>query len=398
MGACSERMRVSMFDWQMWAAGWRHTRARTHTHTRTHTHACTHAHTHTHTHARTHIRMHARTHARTHIHKHTHTHTCICAHKAHTSCQFTAQKASPTFQHRLRCFPPLVLVNLVNLNLMLISCWVSKRCLNPVHMHYFTNVVVVVMLNIGNTINAALSSQFSCSSCLSKPWSASWKLDNSASTKWQRSLDVIVQIWTPRTLFKLFESIYSDLVQILNTLLQTITSQNYTLPAISLWHLPYTCSIQYVHLPTAFRLQHSSNSSLNYLCPASSTHYIYIHRSILKYLDSACAQTFMITGTLSPATTRKTEWPANGVSHATSNSWTIYARYMLGCCVRLSATTGLCWNHNNITRWPMPEVILHYVQQSCFHKNDWGCSQKRPTKTSYFVSYKNVREAALALP
>jgi len=31
--------------------------------------------------------------------------------KAHTnlSCQFTAQKALPTFQHRLRCFPPLVL-------------------------------------------------------------------------------------------------------------------------------------------------------------------------------------------------------------------------------------------------------------------------------------------------
>jgi len=39
---------------------------------------------------------------------HTHTHTRISAHKAHTSCQFTAQKASPTFQHRLRCFPLLV--------------------------------------------------------------------------------------------------------------------------------------------------------------------------------------------------------------------------------------------------------------------------------------------------
>jgi len=51
--------------------------------------------------------MHARTHARTHIHTYTHTHTCISAHKAHTSCQFTAQKASPTFQHRLRCFPHL---------------------------------------------------------------------------------------------------------------------------------------------------------------------------------------------------------------------------------------------------------------------------------------------------
>ena len=28
--------------------------------------------------------------------------------QADTSCQFTAQKASPTFQHRLRCFPLLV--------------------------------------------------------------------------------------------------------------------------------------------------------------------------------------------------------------------------------------------------------------------------------------------------
>jgi len=66
--------------------------------------ACVHAHTRTHTHT------HTRTHARTHIHTHTHTytHTRISAHKAHTSCQFTAHKASPTFQHRLRCFPPLV--------------------------------------------------------------------------------------------------------------------------------------------------------------------------------------------------------------------------------------------------------------------------------------------------
>jgi len=44
------------------------------------------------------------------MHTHAHTHTCISAHKAHTSCQFTAQKASPTFQHRLRCFPLLVII------------------------------------------------------------------------------------------------------------------------------------------------------------------------------------------------------------------------------------------------------------------------------------------------
>jgi len=74
-----------------------HTNPHTNTHTHTRTHIHTHARTHTHTHARTHIRMHARTHAHTHAHTytniHTHTHTCICAHKAHTSCQFTAQKA-----------------------------------------------------------------------------------------------------------------------------------------------------------------------------------------------------------------------------------------------------------------------------------------------------------------
>ena len=73
-------------------------------HTHTHMHTRTHAHIHAHTHAQTH----ARTHTRTHTNTHTHTHTCISAHKAHTSCQFTAQKASPNFQHRLRCFPPLV--------------------------------------------------------------------------------------------------------------------------------------------------------------------------------------------------------------------------------------------------------------------------------------------------
>ena len=78
-----------------------------HAHTRTHTHA----HTHTHTHARTQAHTHARTHAHTHTHTHTHTYTHMYkAHKVHTSCQFTAQKASPTFQHRLRCFPPLVII------------------------------------------------------------------------------------------------------------------------------------------------------------------------------------------------------------------------------------------------------------------------------------------------
>jgi len=78
-------------------------RARAHTHTHTHTHSHTHTRTHTHTHTHTH-----NTHCHAHTHTHTHTHTCISTHKAHTSCQFTAQKASPTFQHRLRCFPPLV--------------------------------------------------------------------------------------------------------------------------------------------------------------------------------------------------------------------------------------------------------------------------------------------------
>jgi len=87
-----------------------HAHTRTHTHTRTHArmHARMHAHTQTSTHARTHKRTHARTHTHTHTHTHTNTHTCISAHKAHTSCQFTVQKASPTFQHRLRCFPLLV--------------------------------------------------------------------------------------------------------------------------------------------------------------------------------------------------------------------------------------------------------------------------------------------------
>ena len=88
--------------------------ARTRAHTHTHTHTNTHTNTHARTHARTHAGMHARTYARTHTHTHTHTrthkhtHTCISVHKAHTSCQFTAQKASPTSQHRLRCFPLLV--------------------------------------------------------------------------------------------------------------------------------------------------------------------------------------------------------------------------------------------------------------------------------------------------
>ena len=88
-----------------------HTLTNTHTHTHTHTHTLTHTHIHTHiTHTRTHAHTHAHTHTHTHTqtHTHTHTHTCISAHKAHKSCQFTAQKASPTFQHRLRCFPPLV--------------------------------------------------------------------------------------------------------------------------------------------------------------------------------------------------------------------------------------------------------------------------------------------------
>jgi len=77
-------------------------------HTNTHAHTHTHTQTHTHTHTHTHTRTHARTHTHTHTHIHTHTRTCISVHKAHTSCQFTAQKASPTFQHRLRCFPLLV--------------------------------------------------------------------------------------------------------------------------------------------------------------------------------------------------------------------------------------------------------------------------------------------------
>ena len=87
-----------------------HTCSHTHTHTHARTHARTHAHTHTNTNtnARTHARTYARTHARTYTRTHTYTHTCIGTHKAHTSCQFTAQKALPTFQHRLRCFPPLV--------------------------------------------------------------------------------------------------------------------------------------------------------------------------------------------------------------------------------------------------------------------------------------------------
>ena len=79
-------------------------RARAHTHTHTHTHSHTHTRTHTHTHTHTH-----NTHCHAHTHTHTHTHTCISTHKAHTSCQFTAQKASPTFQHCLRCSPLLVL-------------------------------------------------------------------------------------------------------------------------------------------------------------------------------------------------------------------------------------------------------------------------------------------------
>jgi len=78
-------------------------------HARAHANTHTHTQTHTHTHTRTYARTHTHTHIHTHTHKHTHTHTCISAHKAHTSCQFTAQKASPTFQHRLRCFPLLVL-------------------------------------------------------------------------------------------------------------------------------------------------------------------------------------------------------------------------------------------------------------------------------------------------
>jgi len=100
------------------------THARTHARTHTHKHALTHAHRHSRTHIRTHARTHAHTHthththmlththAHTHTHKHTHTythtytHTCISTHKAHTSCHFTAQKASPTFQQR--CFPLLV--------------------------------------------------------------------------------------------------------------------------------------------------------------------------------------------------------------------------------------------------------------------------------------------------
>ena len=86
-----------------------HARAHARAHTQTHTHSHTHIHTHTRTHKRTQACTHARTHAHTHArtHAHTHTHTCISAHKAHTSCQFTAQKALPTFQHRLHASPYL---------------------------------------------------------------------------------------------------------------------------------------------------------------------------------------------------------------------------------------------------------------------------------------------------
>ena len=75
------RMRVSMFDWQMWA-GWRHacTRTRTHTHTRMHAHTHTHTHTNTNTHARTQACTHARTHTHTHTQTHTHTYTHIHTH------------------------------------------------------------------------------------------------------------------------------------------------------------------------------------------------------------------------------------------------------------------------------------------------------------------------------
>jgi len=137
-----------------------HIHTHTHTHTYTHTHTCTHTHTHTHTYTHMHmcaqadmhdrasnpnstegtaksasgpavgtgslfggdddgrrealvllwamVSTHTHTHTHTHSHTDTHTHICISTHKAHTSCQFTAQKASPTFQHRLRCFPLLV--------------------------------------------------------------------------------------------------------------------------------------------------------------------------------------------------------------------------------------------------------------------------------------------------
>ena len=87
-----------------------HTHTTTHAHAHTRTHARTHTHTQTHTHTHTHTQTRTHTHTHIHTHTHTHTHTCISAHKAHTSCQFTAQKASPTFQHCLRCFPPLVLI------------------------------------------------------------------------------------------------------------------------------------------------------------------------------------------------------------------------------------------------------------------------------------------------
>ena len=106
--------------------------------------ACVHArtHTHTHTHTRTHTRTHAHTHTRTHTHTHTHTHTqtrtlththtCISAHKAHTNCQFTAQKASPTFQHRLRCFPPLV-ISMPHPYLRFISMLHPYLCFIPIY-------------------------------------------------------------------------------------------------------------------------------------------------------------------------------------------------------------------------------------------------------------------------
>jgi len=97
-----------------------------------HRHARTHAHiTHAHIHARTH------THTHTHTHTNTHTHTCISAHKAHTSCQFTAQKASPTFQHRLRCFPLLVLFFLS----LWIYLWLAETSQQPISQTTWLKVI-----------------------------------------------------------------------------------------------------------------------------------------------------------------------------------------------------------------------------------------------------------------
>ena len=82
MGACSESMRVSMFNDRCEQVEGMLARA----------HACTHTHTHTHTYTHIHTRTHARTHAHTHTHTHTYTHTHIKARTKHTQVASSQRK------------------------------------------------------------------------------------------------------------------------------------------------------------------------------------------------------------------------------------------------------------------------------------------------------------------